>query len=270
MLVTVCIPTYNGEKFLREALRSVKEQTYRNIEVVISDDNSQDATLQICREFQQSVDFPVFIYNHTPAGIGANWNNCVKNANGEYIKFLFQDDVLLPDCIERLLVYSQKYNLKAVCSKRRIIDENSREITSGEWYDFFGDLQKTINLNFSEFYIFKKKDLKHLWNARLNIFGEPVTFLFKKTLFDEVGFFSASAKQILDMEFCYRILQKEPIGITEKKLLLFRHHAEQTSTKNIQQNIENEYDNLLKMIVKNFFFYLPVKKQVKYLLLRKY
>jgi Glycosyltransferases involved in cell wall biogenesis len=270
VLVSICIPTYNGEKFLQEALDSCKNQTYRDIEIIISDDASTDNTIEICKKFQETANFPVFIYNHTPAGIGANWNNCVKKSNGECIKFLFQDDILQSDCVERLVSYSQKHNLKAVCCKRHIIDENSKEITSGEWFGFFGDLQKTINLYFDEFYIFRKKDLKHLWNTRLNIFGEPVTFLYHKQLFDDIGFFSEQAKQILDQEFSYRILQKYPIGIVADKLISFRHHNEQTSAKNVSEDIENEYTKLLKMIVKNFYFYLPLKKQVKYLLFKKY
>jgi glycosyltransferase involved in cell wall biosynthesis len=270
MLVSICIPTFNGEKFLQNALESCKNQTFREIEVIISDDSSTDQTLEICRAFRQTVDFPVFIHNHTPAGIGANWNNCIRNANGEYIKFLFQDDVLKPDCIERMVFYSRKYDMKAVCCKRRIIDEKSNEVTAGEWYEWFGDLQKTVNLHFREFYIFRKKDLKCLWNTRLNIFGEPVTFLYHKQLFGEIGFFSTSAKQILDLELCYRILQKYPVGIIEDRLISFRYHSEQTSSKNILQNIENEYSELQKMIVRNFYCHIPLKKLIKYMLLRKY
>ena len=109
-----------------------------------------------------------------------------------------------------------------------------------------------------------------LFRSRLNIFGEPVTFLYKKQLFDEIGFFSERSKQILDQEFSYRILQKYPIGIVENKLISFRHHNEQTSVKNISENIENEYVELRKMIVKNFHIHLPLKKLIRYLLLREY
>ncbi|MCG2794067.1 MAG: glycosyltransferase [Weeksellaceae bacterium] len=65
-LISVCIPTYNGAKYLQVVLDSVKAQTYKNIEVIISDDDSQDQTLDIYREFQSEVDFPVYIYYHDP------------------------------------------------------------------------------------------------------------------------------------------------------------------------------------------------------------
>jgi glycosyltransferase involved in cell wall biosynthesis len=87
-LVSICIPTYNGKKYLNEALESVKSQVYKNIEVIISDDNSTDSTLEICNKFKHEVDFPVYIYSHKPSGIGANWNYIIEKANGDFIKFL--------------------------------------------------------------------------------------------------------------------------------------------------------------------------------------
>ena len=62
-LISICIPTYNGEKYIREALQSIKDQTYPNIEVIISNDNYQDKTLSICEDFRNDVNFYVFIYS---------------------------------------------------------------------------------------------------------------------------------------------------------------------------------------------------------------
>ena len=84
-LISICIPTYNGENYILEALNSIKNQSYKNIEVIISDDNSNDKTLQICEKFKSEVDFPVYIYNHLPNGIGSNWNNCILKSKGDYI-----------------------------------------------------------------------------------------------------------------------------------------------------------------------------------------
>ena len=85
-LVSICIPTYNGEAYLAEALQSAIAQTYRPLEIIVSDDASKDRTLDIVKEFQTKTDIPFYVYHHQPAGIGANWNNCVSHANGEYIK----------------------------------------------------------------------------------------------------------------------------------------------------------------------------------------
>ena len=61
LLVSICIPTYNGAQYLQEALNSVKEQTYGPIEVIVSDDASKDNTLAIVEQFKQSVSFPIYI-----------------------------------------------------------------------------------------------------------------------------------------------------------------------------------------------------------------
>lgn len=260
-LISICIPTYNGERYLQEALDSVKAQTYKNIEVIISDDNSKDHTLEICDRFKNEVDFPVYIYNHTPSGIGANWNHCIEKANGEYIQFLFQDDILDTNCIDLKLKYALEYKLEAICCKRNIIDSSGFKIKTGNWYELYGDLQKNyLNLKFKEFYILKKENLKQLEykNITKNIFGEPIAFFFKKDIVKKIGFFNRKSKQILDIEFGYKILKRYNIGLIQKPLFSFRFHEQQTTALNyeIKTNLYPEFESLKKYIFKSFFLYL--------------
>ena len=102
-LVSICIPTYNGAKFIKEAMDSAIAQTYANLEIIVSDDASKDGTLSIIESYKNKTLIPIHIYNHNPEGIGANWNHSVSKAQGDYIKFLFQDDILEPTCIERMM-----------------------------------------------------------------------------------------------------------------------------------------------------------------------
>lgn len=265
-LVSVCIPTYNGEKYLQEALDSVKTQTYKDIEVIISDDGSNDGTLDICNNFKNEVSFPVHVFHHTPNGIGKNWNNCIKNAKGEYIKFLFQDDVLFPHCVEKQLDVMIKNNLKAVCSKRVIIDENS-DVLHNEWVEKYGDLQKDLHIPDQDVYIFSKERIKLLTDLVYNIFGEPDTFLYSRYLFKKIGFFHQEYKQMLDLEFSYRILQNYPIGIINERLIYFRNHAEQATAHNMSKPSE-EYSQLNNRILGDFFWNLNKNKKKQYLLLK--
>lgn len=272
-LVSVCIPTYNGEKYLEEALQSVKAQTYRNIEIIVSDDRSTDRTVEICKRFEETAGIPMYIHSHTPGGIGANWNNCIENAHGEYIKFLFQDDILEDICIEKQMKMILEKKLVAVCSKRSIIDKNGLPVTSGDWYSGCYDLQKSfLKLDFKHFHTLEKKDLINLHHYHLtsNIFGEPIAFLFEKKIFNEVGLFSTKYKQILDAEMGYRILKKYPIGLMEEKLFRFRVHEEQESSKNKKRKETLLEDEKFKLfIVKNFYPYLS-RSTVKYFLTRRY
>lgn len=270
-LVSICIPTYNGEKFLQESMDSVKNQTYKNIEVIISDDQSEDRTIEICEQFKSEVEFPVYIYSHKPSGIGANWNNSIEQANGKYIKILFQDDVMRKDCISVMMDHLVKYKLQIVVSKRSIIDEHSEEITSGFWYENFHDLQKPAGLSLSSFIKIKRKDLRHINFKRYsedNIIGEPCVSLFTKKLYLKVGQFNTQSKQILDYEYWLRVLQYYEIGIINKKLIKFRYHDEQTSNINSQSNLY-EGHIILDLLYSKHLFYIN-RKKAKFYLYQKY
>lgn len=257
-LISICIPTYNGEKYLQEALDSVKNQTYKNIEVIISDDQSKDNTLEIAKKFKNEVKFPVYIYSHEPNGIGANWNNCIQKSNGDYIKILFQDDILELDCIELMYQYLIKNNLEIVISKRKIIDENSKIVSKGSWYSGYNDLQKMADLNFEEFTIFNKKIINKISFKRFisdNIFGEPCVSLYSKKLYKKIGGYDEKLKQILDYTFYLKGLKHYNIGIIDKKLISFRIHKDQATKVNEKNNV-SESNELIEHIFKLFFWNL--------------
>ena len=138
-LVSICIPTFNGAKFIREALSSVLNQTYQNIEIIISDDRSDDDTVRIITELLKSVDIKIKfrIYYHKPSTIGANWNNSINKARGEYIKLVFQDDNIYPSCIEKLLKpILRDEGIGLVGSKRNLImTDEMLNFNKKEWID---------------------------------------------------------------------------------------------------------------------------------------
>lgn len=266
-LVSICIPTYNGAKYLQEALDSIKQQTYPNIEVIISDDNSTDNTLEICEEFKKNAPFPVYIYSHPPQGIGANWNHCIEKASGEYIKMMFQDDVMMAECIEVMMEQLLSNQLECVVSKRKIINEHSQPVTSGLWHQNFQDLQIPAGIPADrDLFILDKSKLKELNFYRLttdNIIGEPCVSLFTKKLFKKVGPFNLVLKQILDYEYWLRILQHYPIGIINQQLVAFRHHDKQTSSLNNESGV-NEVEIIRKIIYKKFIWHIGRKRRMYY------
>src|SRR5579883_1951770 len=92
-LISVCLPVFNGEKFLLEAIGSVLEQTYSNFELVIIDDCSTDASVEIIESFARMDERIRFYRNTSRLGLFANYNECMLKADGEYIKPFAQDDV---------------------------------------------------------------------------------------------------------------------------------------------------------------------------------
>jgi len=262
-LVSICIPTYNGAKYLQEALDSIKQQTYPNIEVIISDDNSTDNTLEICEEFKKNAPFPVYIYSHPPEGIGANWNHCIEKSHGEFIKMFFQDDILQPTCVEVMMKTLLENNLECIVSKREIIDEHSQKVTDGNWYTKFNDLQKPAGLPVDRFVTISKHNLKEL-NFKIystdNIIGEPCVSLFSRKLYNKIGPFSTELQQILDYEYWLRVLRKFNIGIINEKLVSFRYHPLQTSTKNYENGVR-EGKIIIDFLEHKMFWYLPRKNR---------
>lgn len=266
-LVSICIPTYNGEKFLEEAMESAIKQTYPNLEIVVSDDNSSDKTLDIINSFVSKTETPIHVFKHEPNGIGANWNNCVQKSTGKYIKFLFQDDLILPDCIEQMMtIMNPNDNVGLVYCTRNLIYKNLTEELS-EFIDQYGLLHSHWkDFELKEGIASGKKYLKdrELLNSPKNKIGEPVAVLLNRACFDEVGWFNETLRQTLDYEYWYRVMTKFNIGFIDKNLASFRLHKNQASQINKQQKV-SENVSLNAYYYKNLFWYLHPKNKLKLL-----
>lgn len=265
-LVSICIPTYNGQKFIAEAMDAAIKQTYRPLEIVVSDDASKDATLEIIKSFQNKTDIPIHIFTHKPSGIGANWNNCIVNSNGEYIKFLFQDDTIESNCIEKMVKYAVKSNnIGLVYSKRNFIyNENDKK--NIEWVKLYENLHLSWHKNnivdgkINKGVVLLKDD--SLLSFPENKIGEPTAVLLKKEVFDTVGYFSEVLKQTLDIEFWYRLMKHYDIIFIDAKLVSFRLHEMQTTSVNMNEKL-NEEDLFLKSMYDNLFWKLSLSTKIK-------
>ncbi|WP_281238870.1 glycosyltransferase family 2 protein [Flavobacterium praedii] len=264
-LVSICIPTYNGSKFILAAIESAIQQSYNNIEIIISDDNSKDATLEIIKLRLGKASIPYFIFHHIPQGIGENWNNCVRNSNGEFIKFLFQDDVLEKDCIRKMIELSLLDNrIGLVYCKRNIIFD-SDNIDHKNWIVINKNLhQNWSNLKIKEGFIEGNLYLKdlNLMREPLNKIGEPTAVLLKKECFEKVGYFSKNLKQTLDFEFWYRVMKYYKIGFLDEELVWFRLHPEQATFKN-KFSYNDEIAILNKTLYSKLFWRLHLNRQWK-------
>lgn len=102
-LVSIAVATYNGGKYLREQLDTLIGQTYPNIEIVVSDDGSKDGTLEVLEEYRNK--YPNFFVHHNdaPHGIKRNFENAIKYCKGLYISLSDQDDIWMPDKIEKMV-----------------------------------------------------------------------------------------------------------------------------------------------------------------------
>jgi alpha-1,3-rhamnosyltransferase len=108
-LVTVCVVTFNSAKFVLEALESVKEQTYCNIELIVSDDCSVDNTVDLCEKWiEENKHFFVnalLITVSENSGTAANCNRALAKSKGEWLKYMAGDDILITTAIENYVRY---------------------------------------------------------------------------------------------------------------------------------------------------------------------
>ncbi|AUC77996.1 glycosyltransferase family 2 protein [Nonlabens sp. MB-3u-79] len=267
-LVSICIPTYNGAAFLQEALDSVLTQDYNNIEVIISDDNSQDDTLIILKAFKKRCQSPVTIMNHKPSGIGANWNNCVENSQGTFIKFLFQDDLLHPTCVSKMVALANKDNdIVLVTSDRNIIYDDNKE-SHLHWVQSFGNLISYWSVvTVKDQSVVKGKILlgdENLLSEPHNKIGEPPTTLIRKSVFKKVGLFDQELKQALDIEFWYRAMKAGKVGFLTEKLISFRLHDNQATMVNQKAGVSEVYE-IIRKIGGSSFWHLHFKFKKEYL-----
>ena len=105
--VSIIIPTYNSEKYLKRCINSICNQTYKNIEIIIIDDGSTDNTFNICEEYSKKDDRVKFIHKKNE-GVSVARNIGIENANGKYIMFVDSDDWIENNTVEILYNISKK------------------------------------------------------------------------------------------------------------------------------------------------------------------
>ena len=283
-LVSICIPIYNGEKYLIKCLDSAINQTYKNIEIIISDDGSSDKSIEIASErLKKSTVKYKIIFNNTKNNCVANWNNTIKNSSGDYIKMLFQDDYLNKNCIEIMIKKALKYkNVGLIFSLRKpLLDD--KNISSKIQYNSI-NRQKQYLYNLKEFQkgteLFKNKAII----TGVNAIGEPSNVLINKFIFKQIGYFDTSLKQWIDFEMWHRIALNFNVIYINKILSTFRIHENQLTSINIKrknQDIFNEreerlfvykklYNNLKKINFKKLYLtrlkrsiVVPTKDDIK-------
>lgn len=125
-MVSIAIATYNGEKFLKQQLDSIYNQTYKDFEVVVCDDCSSDKTVEILKEYNSKYGLKYFI-NDENLGFVKNFEKAISQCSGQFIAFCDQDDIWLPEKIEILLNEIQDSLL--IHSDAYIVDENEKIIS---------------------------------------------------------------------------------------------------------------------------------------------
>ncbi|MGH1351612.1 MAG: glycosyltransferase family 2 protein [Methyloligellaceae bacterium] len=147
--LSIGLPVYNGEQFLREAIDSILGQTYKDFELIISDNCSTDSTREICEDYAARDSRVRYILQENNLGAAPNFNFVVHEATGEYFKWAAHDDLMDPTCVEKCVrVLDENPDVVVCYTKVQLIDAEGKISDSYDSGLFFD--QDTPHERFSE------------------------------------------------------------------------------------------------------------------------
>ena len=253
--ISICVPTYNGAKYLRECLDDILAQSFGDFEVVIADDDSRDETIDIIEEYGTR-DQRISLYrNSHNLGLVENWNRCAQLAQGEWIKFVFQDDRIDMRCLDVLLKESRPGVPLTVC-QRHFIYENvaAEEQTQYERYLSERCLPAVFpEGGFLSSFRFCRIALERMGN---NFVGEPSAVMLHQSVRARFGGFNPYFVQLCDFEYWARMACHEGLIFVPEVLASFRVHAGSKTAANKGAR-EFRTDLVDPLLLKYEFAYAP-------------
>lgn len=225
-LVSIVIPAYKPD-FFEAALASALRQNHDEIEIVVSDDCRTDAIERIVEKLSPKSRWPIrYFHNPVPLGEAHNIAHGIRQARGEYIKFLYDDDLLVPDCT-RLLFEAMhgKPDITLAAGRRKRIDRNG---------DILMDTLATLN-PFTKDVVINGPDLVSFQAQKaLNFIGEPCAVMCRRKDVLSFGDEIMSFKQKLivglgDLALYLKLLRQGNLALLARPLSYFRVWELQTS-----------------------------------------
>ena len=209
-LISVIVPVYQVELYVRKCLDSIIEQEYENLEIILIDDGSTDGSSQICDDYK-SKDKRIKVIHRENGGLSSARNAGIDIANGEYIAFIDSDDWVDPKYIEKLYSVCEIYDCDiAQCSYENVINEDDFI-----WKDKTGGNKQPMLYTGREFsyatYRLLSWECNLVWNK-----------LYKKSLFEDIRF---PVGKIHEDEFTtYKLVWKsDKVGVISDQLYYYRY-----------------------------------------------
>ena len=226
--ILVFVPTYNSEKYLRQCLDSVLQQTFQDWQCVISDDASTDKSVEIAREYEK-IDSRFKVLTHDKnVGAANNWNRAKENNNSFATKILCADDYIFHDSLAIQLNLLKRFNTSIVFSERKILFPSGRSLHPK--LPKYGQ-----SLSFNEAFSLYIKSGR-------NIFGEPVAALFKTDSLISSKTFNSNFEFALDT-FCYAaIANNENVTFDSNIVGVFRVSKSQWSYKMRSEQFFHDFE----------------------------
>lgn len=239
MKVTAIITTHNRCNLLKKAINSVLAQTYRNIELIVVDDNSTDETESYMNEFVNSNEDIRYIRLNEEQSEGGNYarNVGIRESTGKYIAFLDDDDEWFPEKIEKQVAILDKNNDVGFVTCKRKIEYNSGEICFEE---------KAVDFGICDYS--KKIFYKYV--------GVISSIMFRSKLLKQIGGLDEKLRFWQDYELAIRMSQISKIAFIDECLILYRENLKDKNRKTNQfeawlestEYVHKKYENEINQL----------------------
>lgn len=257
--VSVIVPIYNAEKYLKRCIDSLINQSLKEIEILLVDDCSTDHSRQIIQEYEKKYPNKIIaIYNSSNLGIGKTRNKAIKKASGEYIGFVDSDDYVGPDMYQDYHQFAKQNHLDIVTANNFRVKEG---ITTPIYSPHF-----------------EIASLKEEPSILIKIEYGPCNKIFKRNLIIEHNIFFDETKKYEDMPFVARCLYyAERIGHLKKQYYYYHIHDFSETTTMDQKvydmfDIMNQVNKLFQkeQYLKEELEMLNIRQFTRYMLQQKY
>ena len=216
--ISVCLPVFNGEKHLAQAIESVLAQTLTGFELIICDNASTDATGEIAQKYADKDKRVIYTRNAENIGVCANYNLSFSKARGQYIKPFAHDDLLSSDFLEKMAaVLDSQPDVGLVSCGKNIVNADGKVV---DHHLQFLDSRKVSG----------RDVIKYNLIRLTNWVGEPACVMFRREL-TGTGF-DANYYHYCEIEFYFRVLANSDFYYLSETLCSFRVHQGSVSSRN--------------------------------------
>lgn len=229
MKISIVIPSYNSEKYIKETIDSVVNQSYKNYELIIVDGGSKDKTLEIIKSYAKILGDKIRWISEKDKGEPDAINKGMRMATGDIIAYIDSDDIYENGCFETVNDYFEKHNVKWLYGKCKIIDEDGNETRS-------------LVTKFKELF------QPHYSYSSLLMFdyiAQPSAF-WRREVLDVVGYMNIEEKLAFDYEYWLRIGAQYKAGYVDRYLSCWRSHKTSETAKALSADLRQGLDLSLR------------------------
>jgi len=232
-IVSVVMPTKNSERYIKEAINSILNQTFSDFEFIIVDDQSTDHTVSIIKSYSDS---RIRFFSGSNMGISAALNQGIKCSIGKYIARMDADDISLPTRFEAQVEFLEENPQVGVCGTK-VSPISDQAFYDSSWGGWIKTTPKVIDL------------------LGPVVFCHPTVFL-RRSIVDKYGlYYNEDLHSAEDQELWYRAIRVTDFYNVDQKLLLYRIHKSNATKKN-----SNEGEIVLAQLKLDLLDWLGIEK----------